>query len=466
MTEVKAGKPDMSLAGRIAELERENVKLGKIVRVLMERVERNVDQQGDAFTLFQTAITLEETVGERTRALKILNDRLMRELQEREVIEAALTIAKRQAEEANASKTKFLAAASHDLRQPLNAARLFVATLEEKKLEGEGARLVSRTTTALDALDDLLSVLLDISQLDAGGIKPVISDFALEDMFARIIPEYETLGQKKGLLVRRVATKAILRTDSRLLETMLRNLLGNAIRYTLSGKVLAGCRRTANGYRIEVWDTGIGIEAQHLDAIFEEFRQVHNNRSIGGRGIGLGLSIVQRVGKLLNLRISVRSTPGAGSVFAIEVSSGQAQNLREVKAGGQTYPSHAPLTGKLVAVIDNDPEVLEAMAGLLISWGARVVVAASADAALAELIGMDREPDIIIADYHLDDGVKGASAITEIKAEFEGPIPALIVTSDRSTELREQLEKGGLPLLYKPIQPARLRAALLQSLSR
>lgn len=456
---------EADLNTRIAELEHDNAKLNKMVQVLMERVERNVDQQGDAFTLFQTAITLEETVRERTRALKVLNDRLRRELQERERIEAALTVAKRQAEEANASKTKFLAAASHDLRQPLNAARLFVATLGEKELDGEGAKLVGRTTTALDALDELLSVLLDISQFDAGGIKPVISDFRLAGMLSRIIPEYATLGQKKGLEVRLVSTGAVLQTDSRLLETMLRNLLSNAIRYTEAGKVLVGCRRTRHGTRIEVWDTGIGIEAQHLETIFEEFTQVHKT-PMGGRGIGLGLSIVQRVGKLLDLRIAVRSTPGAGSMFSIEIPSGQAGNVVEEKPVDQLHRSPAPLTGHLVAVIDNDREVLDAMAGLLQSWGARVVVAASPGEALVDIIGQDQRPDLIIADYHLDGDLKGPDAIGEINAEFEGAIPALIVSSDRSAHLRESLQKLGLSLLHKPIQPARLRAALLHVLGQ
>jgi signal transduction histidine kinase len=451
---------------RIARLEHENAKLNKIVRVLMERVERNVDQQGDAFTLFQTAITLEETVKERTHALKLLNERLMRELQERERVEEALLVAKAQAEDANASKTKFLAAASHDLRQPLNAARLFVATLSDRPLDGEAAKLVSRITMALDALDELLSVLLDISQLDAGGIKPLITDFKLESLLSRILSEYTMLGQKKGLSVKAVKTSAIARTDSRLLETMLRNLLANAVRYTPTGKILVGCRRTSSGCRIEVWDTGIGIEPQHLQSIFEEFRQVHDNQVSSGRGIGLGLSIVDRVSKLLGLPVQVKSIAGKGSVFSIEIPWGDIAKVIEDKPQLSASLLQKQLAGQLVVVIDNDEVVLDAMAGLLQSWGAQVVVAVAAENALAEIIDRDQRPDLIIADYHLDGEVKGTDAIREIAAEFEGPIPALVLTSDRSAELREILQNKGLTILHKPIQPARLRSALSHALNQ
>lgn len=450
----------------LALLRQENARLSKTIEVLMERVERDVDRQGDAFTLFQTAITLEETVRERTRALKVLNDRLMSELQERERVEEALRVAKAQAEEANASKTKFLAAASHDLRQPLNAARLFVATLGDGALEPDQARLVDRAGTALDALDELLSVLLDISRLDAGGIKPTESDFRLGALLARIIPEYATLAQKRGLEVRVVDTAAILKTDARLLETILRNLLSNAIRYTETGRVLIGCRRRAASCRIEVWDTGIGIEADNLEAIFEEFRQVHKNRSLGGRGIGLGLSIVQRIARLLDLEISVRSTPGKGSMFSIEAPLGNPANVVDEQPQMSGTRLHNQLAGRLIAVVDNDPDILDAMAGLLKSWGADVVIATSADLALAEIIEMDRRPDLIVADYHLEGGANGVNAIQEINAEFEKPIPAIVLTSDQSAQLRQSLKEAGLPLLNKPVQPVRLRAAMLHAIGQ
>ncbi|WP_417624831.1 hybrid sensor histidine kinase/response regulator [Paremcibacter congregatus] len=445
----------------IKRLVMENARLNKTVQVLMDRVEQEMDQQQDSFTIFQTAIKLEETVNLRTNELSDLNTRLMTELAEREIIEEKLQIAKMQAEEANKSKTKFLATASHDLRQPLNAARLFVGSLAAAGLSEDNARNVMRIGNSLDALDDLLSVLLNISQLDSGGIKPRFCHFKLQDLFDRIVPDYMRTGEDRGLDVRMVPTSQIVYSDPRLLETILRNFLSNAVRYTKQGRILIGCRGCGENVTIRILDTGIGIKADQLEGIFEEFTQVHEDRSVGGRGIGLGLSIVQRISKLLDAHIEVRSIFGQGSLFGIILARGNVDQLSQPYAErvADVTPANS-LAGRTIAVVDNDEDVLDAMQALLEKWGCRVISGPSADICLAPLITEDITPDIIIADYHLNGDDTGVSAVREIRAEFEGPLPAILITSDRDPDLADLLEQEGLPLIYKPVAAAALHALI------
>ncbi|WP_138381139.1 ATP-binding response regulator [Luteithermobacter gelatinilyticus] len=460
----------------IKRLVLENARLNKTVQVLMERVEQEMDQQKDSFSLFQTAINLEKTIEHRTRELKVLNARLMAELAEREKVEEALRIAKQQAEEANQSKTKFLATASHDLRQPLNAARLFLGSLENDSLgdtETDIPRLetVKRIGAALDALDDLLSVLLNISQLDAGGIKPNFHHFPVQDLLNRIVPEYIKTGTDRGLEVRMVPSSAVVYSDGRLLETILRNFLSNAIRYTKKGKVLIGCRRHADGVTLMVYDSGIGIREDQLETIFEEFRQVHEDSSIGTRGIGLGLSIVDRIARLLGLSITVASVYGKGSCFGVTLPLGKPHQLRETSPE-QSSSGKIPQTNlcdllgeRVIVVVDNDPQVLDGMRALLRNWTCKVVAETTAERCLIPLIEQDLIPGLIIADYHLGPTTNGLDALREIRAEFDPALPGLIITSDRNQELRDRLESLQIPLLYKPVKPARLAALIKHALS-
>ena len=445
----------------IKRLIMENARLNKIVQVLMDRVEQEMDQQQDSFTIFQTAIKLEETVNQRTNELNDLNRRLMKELSEREKIEKKLQVAKRQAEEANKSKTTFLATASHDLRQPLNAARLFTGSLADSDIGAENARYVARIGSSLDALDDLLSILLNISQLDSGGIIPTFCHFRLQDLLDRVVPDYIQTGQDKGLRVRMVSTSSIVYSDPRLLETILRNFLSNAIRYTRDGGVLIGCRTRGDKITIQVNDSGIGIKESQLEGIFEEFIQVHEDHAIGGRGIGLGLSIVQRISALLDARVQVRSTLGKGSMFNITLPQGKDDHLSRPFADNRpdaTLPDS--LSGRIIAVIDNDEDVLDGMKALLGKWGGEIISGLSADVALAQLIEQDKTPDIIIADYHLNGEDTGIAAIAEIRAEFTDPIPAIIITSDRDADLEDMLKAEKLPLIHKPVVAASLHALI------
>ena len=272
----------------------------------MDRVERALDSQADsAFSLFHVAITLEAKVSQRTAELSTLTQTLRREIFERGEAEAALRIAKAEAEQANLSKTRFLLAASHDVHQPLNAARLFLGALADE-VSGERPReLVERIEAALELVDDLLGALLDISRLDA-GVWPVQPEvFPLAPLLARLAREYRPQAQALGLDLRVVPSTLVVHTDRRLLERVMRNLISNAIRYTGSGRILVGCRRRGGAASLEVADTGIGIPPAQLQAIFEEFRQLGNNPRRDDKGVGLGLAIVDRIVRLLGLAIAV-----------------------------------------------------------------------------------------------------------------------------------------------------------------
>lgn len=303
-------------------LRKENAALRKTVRALMDRVERAVDNQGTPFSWFQAAAKLEETVRARTRELELLNDRLKRELQSRREIEFALKQAKQQAELANQSKTRFLAAASHDLRQPLNSALLFLESIDDDALAETDRSLVRRSRLALAALNNLLGTLLDVARLDAGDIEANVVDFPIAALLERLGPEFQAVGRAAGIGLRFRPSDAWIRTDAHLLETVLRNLISNAIRYTPRGNVLIGCRRRARGLMICVYDTGVGIESAHLEAIFDAYYQVPSETRRNNAGIGLGLSIVSRIANLLSFERVVRSNPGRGSLFAVVVPYG------------------------------------------------------------------------------------------------------------------------------------------------
>jgi two-component system, sensor histidine kinase len=452
-------RPKPEAGARQRRLASENRALKKSVRALMERVERAVDDQGSAFSWFQAAATLEETVRQRTQEYEQLNQRLTRELESRREIELALKQAKAQAELANQSKTRFLAAASHDLRQPLSSALLFLESIETAALGARDRDYLHKAQVALASVNNLLGTLLDVARLDSGSIEPQYAHFPVAAVLDRIVPEFEGVARAAGLALAFVPSGAWVRSDMHLLETVLRNLISNAIRYTPRGRVLVGCRRRGDGLEIRVHDTGIGIAAEHLDAIFDAYYQV----PAGGRariaGIGLGLSIVDRITKLLSLERRVRSTPGRGSMFAVRVPYGRAPaRLPRLRRGAATGTlRRRPLA---IAVIDDDADVREGLAATLAKWGHRPVVAANATDAVVQFIGSDLSPDLVISDYHLAGGVKGDAAIEEVRREFDRVPPAVVMTSDPDPALHLALEARGLTLLPKPLNLARLRAMI------
>ncbi|HTY65167.1 MAG TPA: NahK/ErcS family hybrid sensor histidine kinase/response regulator [Alphaproteobacteria bacterium] len=404
--------------------------------------------------------TLERRVEERTAALTLLNETLQREIAERREIEAALQTAKSEAEGANLGKTKFLAAASHDLLQPLNAARLFVSALSDRPQDQQNRVLVDNVDESLGAVEDLLDTLLDISKLDAGAVSPEISDFDVSALLAPLTTEYTVLARERGLEFRSVPSSCILRSDVKLLRRIIQNFLSNAIRYTAAGRVVLGSRRTASGLRIEVWDTGPGIPAGKLDEIFEEFRQLHNARSGRDRGIGLGLAIVKRIAKMLGTSVAVRSQVGRGSVFSVTVPFGQAP-LALARGAARPAPDLG-LSQSVVLVIDNEQSILTGMNALLSGWNCRVYSATSGDEALQVLPGLPAPPDIVIADYHLDDGVSGVTELQRISRACGRVLPGIIITANRTQEAQEIARRHGYRLLNKPVKPAQLRSLMIQ----
>ena len=447
----------------VARLRADNRALKKSVKALMVRVEKTVDDQGSAFSWFQAAASLEEAIRQRTEQYEQLNLRLKRELESRREIELALKQAKEFADRANETKTRFLAAASHDLRQPLSSALLFLESINETALAGLDLDYLHKARVALASLSNLLDTLLDVARLDSGGIEPQYADFPVSAVLDRIVPEFSSVARSAGLELRFVSCSAWVRSDMHLLETVVRNLISNAIRYTPRGRVLVGCRRKREGLLISVHDTGIGIESEHLEAIFTAYYQVPAGGRARTTGIGLGLSIVQRISILLSLRREVRSIPGRGSQFAVVVPYGRPQGRarsRVAAAGGAARkPSLA------VAVIDDDPGVRLGLAATLAKWGHRPIAAATATEAVVQLIGADLSPDFIISDYHLAGSVKGDAAIEEVRREFDRAPPAAIMTSDPDPRLHAKARDQGLTLLTKPLNLVQLRT-LLERIAR
>ncbi|WP_277051914.1 hybrid sensor histidine kinase/response regulator [Zestomonas thermotolerans] len=392
---------------------------------------------------------LEQRVAERTRELEALNQQL------REARDAA--------EAANLSKDKYLAAASHDLLQPLNAARLLVSTLRERPLPEAERTLVERTHLALEGAEELLTDLLEISKLDQSAIKADIDTVSVDELLVPLASEFQSVAQSAGLQLRvRIPKQLAVRTDMRLLTRILRNFLSNACRYTERGGVLLAARRRGTRLRLEVWDTGMGIPADQLQAIFLEFSRLDSGRAAERKGVGLGLAIVDRIAGILDCPVQVRSQLGRGSVFSIEVPLAQTV-LPGPRAEAVLRPvTGDPLPGRRLLVIDNEESILHSMAALLGQWGCEVVTAVDAATAVRELDG--RVPEVILVDYHLDHGETGCTALKELRKHF-GQVPAVMITADRSDECRRALQSIGVPLLNKPVKPGKLRAVLSQLLN-
>ena len=444
-----------------AKLSAQNKALRKTVRALMARVEREIDGHAGAFSWFQTAAKLEDTVRLRTEQYESLNAQLTRELESRREIELALKQAKQLADSGNQAKTRFLAAASHDLRQPLNSALLFLESVDEGRLSAQDLELVQRAKVALASLNNLLGTLLDSARLDLNGIAPRLADFPISTLLDRIGPEYGNVARAAGIDLRFMPSRTWVRTDPHLLETVLRNFVSNAIRYTPRGRVLVGCRRRPQGLEISVHDTGIGIESEHLGRIFEEYYQVPTAERPRDAGIGLGLSIVSRISRMLALECTVTSRLGKGSRFSVRVPYGTERTVSEAFDMWNLAPGRQSLKRALnVIVIDDHPDVLSGMAAILTKWGHRPVTASTATDAVVQLIAADLQPDLVISDYHLAAGAKGDQAILEVQKEFDTAPPALIITSDPDPALRDRLQRGGMTVLYKPLNLGKLRAML------
>jgi len=445
---------------QIAQLEQEVHRLRKTNEVLLNRVENRINVEGGAFAAFQVASNLERTVADRTAELRQLNQRLEHELHLRRSFETALVKAKTEAEAATASRTQFVAGASHDLRQPLNAAVLYLESINQKGLRESDAQGLRGIGLALENLDGLLATLLDISRLDSGGLQPDPSDFYVQPLFDRLANEYGAIARTGHLELKAMATTAVVHSDLMLLETVLRNLLSNAIKYTDTGRILMGLRRRGDRVSIEVRDTGVGISKEHVVRIFDEFWRAPGSGESGKGSAGLGLSIVERICQLLGTNIQVYSELGKGSTFMLELPRGRASLVQE-KIQSPLALSDTGFNQQLIVVIDDNRQVLLSMERMLLSWGCRVLAASGVEEAITAIIDNDLTPQLLLTDYHLADDANGISAINAINAELETSAPAIMISSDNSPPLREKLENLGIPLLTKPIQPARLRAVML-----
>src|SRR5262245_42285094 len=364
---------------------------------------------------------------------------------------------------ANAAKSRFLAVASHDLRQPLHALGLFVAQLRTPLKPEERAKAIERVHAAVREMNEMFNSLLDISKLDAGILAPKIVQFPIARLLQKVETTFDQAAREKGLRLRVLRRDAWVRRDALLLERILLNLVSNAVRYTLRGGIIVGCRRRGETLRVEVWDTGPGIPEDQKQNIFGEFFQLPAAERERYGGLGLGLAIVDRLRRLLNHRIELTSTVGRGSRFTILVPMG-AESVTSAAPVGSPHPAAFALQGKVILVIDDAPVVQEATGGLLGKWGCSVVTAGSDEAALIELAERGQRPDLIISDYHLVNGKTGIDAIERINAAFGASIPAILISGDTAPErLRDAKDKGYI-LLHKPVDPMQLRAVLHQLL--
>ncbi|WP_111494028.1 hybrid sensor histidine kinase/response regulator [Marinobacter bohaiensis] len=417
------------------------------------------ERRRTALALQQAYDNLEQRVKERTAALTSLNDQLRQEISERSEIEARLRDAKAEAERANLSKTKFLAAVSHDLLQPLNAARLFTSSLMEQAFGPRTEGLVRSVSTSLDDVENLLGTLVDISKLDAGVIQPDVNAFDLRDLLNNLAREFRQMALGEGVELRFVASSAVVASDSQLLARILRNFLTNAIRYTGSGSILLGCRRHPHSVELQVWDTGPGIPADKLSEIFQEFKRIRPAGAPQDKGLGLGLAIVDKIARMLDHRITVRSVEGRGSLFAVEVPLGQ---LRPEQQGlpASRVPQGQSLDGGRIWVIDNDRAICDGMRTLLEGWGCEVMTAVS----LADLAGQLDIPsapvDAILADYHLDNDENGVEAVLAIHRERADDVPVVMITANYTNELKHHIRELGYQLINKPVKPLKLRSVL------
>ena len=369
-----------------------------------------------------------------------------------------LSQARDRADQASRAKSQFFAAASHDLRQPLHAMGLFAAALSAKAREPDVANLVTSISSSVEALEGLFNELLDISKIDSGKVKPEITDVSVTALFDRLRMDFEPEAFDRGLSFRMPSRSAWVRSDPVLLERILRNLISNAMRYTRTGGVLVSTRLRKGKLRFEVWDTGMGIAPDDQARIFEEFVQLANAERDRRKGLGLGLSIVQRLAALLGHPVSLSSRPGRGTVFRVDVPMGRAPVVRV--AAARVERSQADLGGRCILVIDDEASIVDGMSALLGSWGAEALIAGTAAEAMAQVTARDAPPDLIIADYQLRDGEIGPEVVTAVRRHFGIEIPAILVTGSATPERLEEARDLGHHLLLKPVMPAKLRTLI------
>jgi Na+/proline symporter/signal transduction histidine kinase len=427
-------------------------------RDLVVEVLANPMPDGGLVTTFTDITPSVKAAEELARANESLELRVQQRTEELTRLNTELGRAKADAEQANLSKTRFLAAATHDILQPLNAARLYVTTLAERSSQAD-ARLVSNIEASLDAMEEIFGALLDISRLDSGAMKAEIVSFRIEELLRQLEVEFAPLAHEKGLQLKFVSCTAVVRSDRRLLRRLLQNLVSNAVKYTPEGRVLVGCRRAASCIHIHVYDTGLGIPASEKAAIFHEFCRLDQGAKIA-RGLGLGLSIVERISRILNHKLVLESTLGRGSRFSVHVPRSDAVPLI---AAPQLVPGadRVRFSRMTVLCLDNDTAILDGMEMLLGGWGCRVLKAVNIEEAVAAVVQAKVSLDGLLVDYHLGSG-NGIAAIRELRRRFGADLTAILITADRSPHLRQEARADDVQVMNKPLKPAALRAVLSQ----
>lgn len=406
----------------------------------------------DVTPSFEAAAALE-------RANASLERRVRARTEELTQLNSELAVAKSAAEEANRSKTRFIAAVSHDILQPLNAARLYVTSLVERHAAGEDSRLVNNIDDSLEAIEEIVGALLDIARLDAGAMPPSIANFNIGDLLRSLEIEFAPIARAKSLKLTVVTCSLAVRSDRVMLRRALQNLISNAIKYTPHGRVLVGCRRRGSHLQLFVYDTGLGVPATKRAEIFKEFHRLDQGARMAW-GLGLGLSIVDRIARVLDLGIALQPNRTRGSNFSVKIQIADSVTLVSGVTTATPVTS-APMSGTLVVCIENDLAILDGMRTMLTAWGVQVIAATDQASALAAIASSRQRVTGLLVDYHLDEG-NGVDAIRVIRDRFGAAIPAILITADRSPDVRREAESNKIVVLNKPLRPASLRALLGQ----
>ncbi len=398
-------------------------------------------------------------ITERVQTAQALEQRVLERTQELTTLNGQLEDARAKAVEANVGKTRFIAAASHDILQPLNAARLFTSSLMDRTARSGNKSLVHNVDQSLEAVEEILSALLDMSRLDAGAIKPELTRFAIGDLMAQLRTEFSLAAEDKGLRLVMVASSLVVESDRKLLRRILQNLISNAIKYTPSGKVLIGCRRKGKSVLVEVHDSGPGIPESKQQLVYREFERLEQEGS-SIAGLGLGLSIVERMARVLNHPLQLQSGNGSGCVFRLELPASDVRDEPVQLQPAARSTGGGRLLGLKVLVVDNEPSIIDGMRHLLSGWGCEVTTASDGKQSLALARAQRPWPyDMVLMDYHLNEE-SGLELIQELRAAAGVVFDATLITAERSAAVQAAAEAAGVVYLRKPLRPAILRNVL------
>jgi len=451
--------PDHAYIDSTESVERQNKRLLKITEALILRVERDTDETGNAYSLFQRAIELEGEVQARTQDLQRTLDELN---QVNEKLEAATTIA----DEANRAKTRFLAAASHDVLQPLNAAKLFLGSLEETDLNAHQARITGRLRTAFNSVEALLGALLDISKLDSAEATAEVSTISISQILDPIAIEFAPVAHEKGIGFSVVPSSMLIESDPSHLRRIAQNLVSNAVRYCNVGRVLVGCRKRGRHLRLEIHDTGPGMEPKEIPNIFREFHQLQPESIRSDQGMGLGLAIVDRACRLLGHPIEIKTTPGKGSTFMVSVPLAPNPENTERPANLGVQNEHESLEGMIVIALERTNERAESLVTPLERWGASVITVTSETNAIQACEQLGLPPDVILMCDPVLNAWKLAEQIERLRSIYQQITPVVVVGQKLPNQESTPLTRLTDVSFISPDQMHRLRALLTWKLFR